>query len=153
MKAWFCVGYKLNIAAQHRECLFFLFPFHMLMLLWLKILSSPLDSTDESLAKLGRNNLNLYWSFAVCPSLAEDVYSKACCVFQLFQLVWLKIMLHPSTKFVSPLSLSHRNTNIRLRISFVCYIFSYRRNTKKFKHSTVILPSLKEDILVQTLLL
>lgn len=113
----------------------------------------PLDSTDESLAKLGRNDLNLYWSFAVCPSLTEDMYSKACCVFQLFQLVWLKIMLHPSTKFVSPLSLSHRNTNIRLRISFVCYILSYRRNTKKFKYSTVILPSLKEDILVQTLLL
>lgn len=40
MKTWFCVGYKLNIAARHRECLFFLFPFYMLMLLWLKILSS-----------------------------------------------------------------------------------------------------------------
>lgn len=40
MKMCFYVGYKLYIAAQHRECLFFPFVFHFLVLLWLKILFS-----------------------------------------------------------------------------------------------------------------
>lgn len=59
----------------------------------------PLSSTSESLAKLRKNTLNLYLSFAVCLSLAEDVYSNPGWVFQLFQSRWLKILLHLSTEF------------------------------------------------------
>lgn len=58
----------------------------------------PLSSTNESLATLRRNTLNLYLSFAVCLSL----YSNPGWVFQLFQSGWLKILLHLSTKFPTP---------------------------------------------------
>lgn len=37
----------------------------------------PLSSTNESLDKLRKSTLNLYLTFAVCLSLAEDMYSNS----------------------------------------------------------------------------
>lgn len=58
----------------------------------------PLSSTNEFLAKLRKN---LYLSFAVCLSVAEDMFSNPGWVFQLFQSGWLKILFHLSTKFLT----------------------------------------------------
>lgn len=59
----------------------------------------PLSSTNESLAKLRKNTLNLYLSFAVCLSLAENMYSNLGWVFQIFKSGWLKMLLYLSKKF------------------------------------------------------
>lgn len=114
----------------------------------------PLSSTIESLAKLRKNTLSLYLKFALCLSLAEDVYSNPGWVFQLFQSGWLKILLHLPTKF--PTSFCVLSQLLWYQRCDLCLFAIYLITEgllKSLNTPVVILQRLNEEMLFWILLL